>query len=147
MTSRNADDEQGANDMSCEAVAAGGDLMRPGHDGDSDVRQRAAELRQRGFQQTQVVDPDTHQVAWMWARVWKGVRDAVIATHDGALGYRVWDADFDPHKPFVVEDDIALWRRVGNFISVSSELLAIEDLPHMRGYFSRRAAERVNPPS
>jgi hypothetical protein len=128
MTSRDADNEQGVNDMSREAVVADADLMRPGHDSDREVRQRADELRRRGFQQTRVVDPDTHQAAWMWSRVWKGVRDAVIATHDGALGYRVWNADFEPHKPFVVEDDITLWRRIGNFVSVSDELLKLDGL-------------------
>ncbi|HET9141486.1 hypothetical protein [Actinophytocola sp.] len=90
------------------------------------VRRRSERLRRTGFRQTQVIDPSTGRPAWMWARVWRGVRDAVIATADGALAYRVWDADFDQHNPFTVEDDITLWRAVGEFLPCSAELLALD---------------------
>lgn len=87
------------------------------------IRRRSEHLRRCGFQQSEVVDPDTGRPAWMWARVWQGVRDAVIANSDGALAYRVWDADFDPNKPFLIEKDITLWRAIGSFLEVSGEML------------------------
>jgi hypothetical protein len=76
-----------------------------------------------------VIDPSTGRVAWMWARVWRGIRDALIATADGALAYRVWEIDFDPANPFIVEDDITLWRAIGEFIPLSAELLALDPPP------------------
>lgn len=90
------------------------------------VHQQADLLRRKGFTQTQVIDPSTGRSAWMWVRVWRGVRDTVIATADGALAYRVWDADFDPRTPFTVEDDLTLWKGIGEFLTLSAELLELD---------------------
>jgi hypothetical protein len=91
------------------------------------VRRRSELLRRLGFQQSQVVDPGTGRPAWMWVRVWRRLRDAVIANGDGALAYRVWDVDFDPHTPFVLEQDITLWCTNGSFLDVSAQLLALAE--------------------
>ena len=94
------------------------------------IRRRSELLRRTGFRQTQVIDPSTSRQAWMWSKVWLCVRDAVIATADGALGYRVWEYDFDPDKPFTVEDDITLWKQIGEFLPVSDALLALSPPPN-----------------
>lgn len=106
-----------------------------------EIRQRSDLLRCCGFQQSKVVDPDTGRPAWMWARVWRGLRDAVIANSDGALAYRVWNADFDPSTPFVIENDITLWRAVGSFLEVSGQLLT-QAPPRAHSHFPGRHVRR-----
>lgn len=117
-------------------------MDRPGSEDGLQVSRRAELLRRHGFRQTHVVDPSTGHAAWMWAKVWRGVRDAVIATADGALAYRAWDADFDPRTPFVVESDIRLWSAVGNFLAVSTRLLDL-DPPPGRSHFPNRTTQRA----
>ena len=93
------------------------------------VRKRGNLLRRTGFRQTSVVDPSTGRNAWMWSKVWLGVRDAVIAAADGALAYRVWEYDFNQRTPFTIEDDITLWKMIGDFLSVSGALLTLAPPP------------------
>lgn len=92
-------------------------------------------LRHTGFQQTQVIDPTNNEPAWMWVRVWRGIREAVIASSDrSALAYRVRDAGFDPRKPFNVDDENTLWRAVGPFLVISEQLLTL-DPPEGHSHF------------
>ena len=98
------------------------------------VRERGNLLRRTGFRQTSVVDPSTGRPAWMWSKVWLGVRDAVIGAADGALAYRVWEYDFNQRTPFTIEDDITLWKMIGDFLPVSGALLFLEPPP---GHFLR----------
>jgi hypothetical protein len=65
----------------------------------------------------------------MWARVWRGLREAVIANADGAIAYRIWDSDFDARNPFLTEPDLILWSAVGSFLDTSGQLLAQDPLP------------------
>lgn len=94
------------------------------------VRTRANMLRIRGFRESRVVDPSSGHEAIMWVRVWRGVREAVIASSFAeCIAYRVWDADFDHHEPFVVEEDIKLWFAGGPFLDVSARLFALPPAP------------------
>lgn len=115
---------------------------RDAEDDGAVVRRRSELLRRCGFQQSQVPDPDTGRPAWMWARVWQGIRDAVIANSDGALAYRVWDADFDPSKPFLIEKDITIWSAIGSFLEVSGQLLTQEP-PLARSHFPSRTRHKA----
>jgi hypothetical protein len=83
----------------------------------------------------------------MWVKVWRGIRDAVIGNFDGALAYRVWDADFDTHKPFYTEDDITLWRAIGSFLGVSGQLLNLEAPREHSHFLSRNRRGRKGTPA
>lgn len=114
-------------------------LTPPGTTEDArEIRRRAQRLRQLGFHESTVVDPSTGRPALMWARVWRGVRDAVIASADGAVAYRIWDDDFDPHNPFLTEPDLLVWSGVGTFLEVSAKLLAQEAMPDHSHFPSAR---------
>jgi hypothetical protein len=103
--------------------------------GANPITQRMALLRRMGFRQQKVYD-DQYEVAtvYFW-RVWRGVRDAVLAySDDECTAYRVWDEDFDDSHPFHVEPDLRIWGACGTFLDVTAELLS---LPHPRapGHF------------
>ncbi len=110
------------------------------------IRHQSDLLRRKGFQQSQVVDPDTGDPALMWVRVWKGIREAVIAANEkSAIGYRVWDHDFDPHKPFLIEPDIVLWQESGSFLDVAEHLLALDPPPRHVSHFPSRKRTAQQP--
>jgi hypothetical protein len=97
------------------------------------IRQQSERLRHKGFHQAQVTDPNDGHPAWMWSRLWNGVRDAVIASGVGAIAYRIPEQHFDPREPFTVDPDRYTWFRQGDFIEVSTALLALESAPgHFR---------------
>lgn len=120
-----------------------GQRSRPGTEEDGvEIRRRSELLRHLGFQQSQVVDPDTGRPAWMWVRLWRGVREAVVANGDGALAYQVWDVDFDPDKPFLIEKDITIWSTNGSFLDVSAQLLT-QGAPTEHSHFPSRERRRT----
>lgn len=93
------------------------------------IRKRGNLLRRSGFRQADIVDPSTGRDARMWSKVWLGVRDAVIATAEGAFAYRVWEYDFTKRTPFTIEDGMTLWCQRGDFLHVSSALLTLDPPP------------------
>jgi hypothetical protein len=83
-------------------------------------------LRHKGFQQSVVRDELAGADAVMFNRVWRGIRETVLAYSESeALAYRVREADVDPADPFTVDPDHKIWYRGGEFLDVSNRLLAL----------------------
>ncbi|GDY32381.1 hypothetical protein [Gandjariella thermophila] len=92
-------------------------------------------LRRMGFHQDCIYDECFATVTVYFWRVWRGVRDAVLAySADECSAYRVWAEDFDERNPFVVDADLRLWGRVGDFLDVTAELLSLAH-PRAPGHF------------
>ena len=87
-------------------------------------------LRRRGFGQSMVRDQHTSIEAVMFNRVWRGVRDTVLAySENEALAYRVRDAEVRPADPFTVDPDRKVWHCGGEFLDVSTQLLNLPPPP------------------
>jgi hypothetical protein len=87
-------------------------------------------LRHKGFQQSIVRDELAGADAVMFNRVWRGIRDTVLAYSESeALAYRVRETDVDPADPFTVDPDRKIWYRGGEFVDVSNQLLALPPPP------------------
>lgn len=87
-------------------------------------------LRRKGFQQSIVRDELASADAVMFNRVWRGIRETVLAySASEALAYRVHDADVDPADPFTVDPDHKIWYCGGGFLDVSEQLLALPAPP------------------
>ncbi|MET0236547.1 MAG: hypothetical protein ABW224_18005 [Kibdelosporangium sp.] len=87
-------------------------------------------LRHKGFQQSIVYDELVSADAVMFNRVWRGIRETVLAYSESeALAYRVRDADVDPADPFTIDPDRKLWYHGGAFLDVSNQLLALPPPP------------------
>jgi hypothetical protein len=87
-------------------------------------------LRRKGFRQSVVRDQLADIDAVMFNRVWRGVRDTVLAySETEALAYRIRDADTNPADPFTVDPDRKMWHCGGEFVDVGSQLLALPPPP------------------
>lgn len=81
-------------------------------------------LRRMGFHQDRIYDECFQVVTVYFWRVWRGVRDVVLAYSEcECSAYRVWDEDFDASNPFVVEPERRIWGRGGDFLDVTADLL------------------------
>jgi hypothetical protein len=93
---------------------------------DWSVTETINRLRRSGFGYEKQTDGCTGRTVVVFVRVWRGVRDAVVAmSYDEAIAYRVWDEDFDGGDPTMVEPDIALWVQRGPFVTVAAAVLAL----------------------
>jgi hypothetical protein len=97
-----------------------------GNDAGHTVAECMKLLHHKGFQQSIVRDELAGADAVMFNRVWRGIRKTVLAYSESeALAYRVHDADVDPADPFTVDPDHKIWYRGGEFLDVSTQLLAL----------------------
>jgi hypothetical protein len=92
-------------------------------------------LRRKGFQQSFVHDELASADAVMFNRVWRGIRETVLAYSESeALAYRARATNVDPADPFTVDPDHKIWYRGGEFLDVSNQLLALPPPPgHAEG--------------
>lgn len=96
----------------------------------SSVQECMKLLLRRGFQRTVVHDALTRVNAVMFRRLWRGTNETVLAYSEfEALAYRVREGDVDLADPFVVDPDVSLWQRGGEFLDVAGELLELPPAP------------------
>ncbi|MCO1577930.1 hypothetical protein M8C13_19435 [Crossiella sp. SN42] len=87
-------------------------------------------LRRKGFRQSVIRDEVASTDAVMFNRVWRGVRETVLAYSESeALAYRVRAEDVDAADPFTVDPDRRMWHRGGEFLEVARQLLALPPPP------------------
>ncbi|GAA2793554.1 hypothetical protein [Crossiella cryophila] len=87
-------------------------------------------LRRKGFRQSLVRDEVARTDAVMFNRVWRGVRETVLAYSESeALAYRVRTDDADAADPFTVDPDQRMWHHGGEFLDVARQLLALPPPP------------------
>lgn len=118
--------------QSSDPVAPGEDSgqPRPQPDVGRTIVEVMGLLRRQGFGQSLVRDQHTRIDAVMFNRVWRGIRDTVLAySENEALAYRVRDAEVRPADPFTVDPDRQVWHCGGEFLDVSTQLLNLPPPP------------------